>query len=164
MNRARTIMFHAALCWPEQMDFSLWPLALQHSMQLYNETPNPTSGMAPIEIWRKTKSSYSTLINAQPWGCPVYVLDPTLQDGRKIPKWNPRSRMGQYVGDSPMHASKVGLIRNLRTQNISPQYHVVYDSFFETVSGDSITDDTVWDELVIFNKFRSNYDEKECVP
>jgi hypothetical protein len=164
MNRARTIMFHAALCWPEQMDFSLWPLALQHSMQLYNETPNPKTGMAPIEIWTKTKSSYSTLINAQPWGCPVYVLDPALQDGRKIPKWNPRSRMGQYVGDSPMHASTVGLIRNLKTQNISPQYHVVYDSFFETVHGDSITDDTVWDELVIFNRFRSNYDETECVP
>jgi hypothetical protein len=52
----------------------------------------------------------------------VYVLQPRLQDGGKVPKWEPRSRQGQYMGSSPLHASTVGLIRNLRTNHISPQF------------------------------------------
>ena len=62
------------------------------------------------------------------------VLDPKLQDGKKLPKWSPRTRRGQYLVKSPIHASSVGLIRNLITGCISPQFHVIYDSKFQTVS------------------------------
>ena len=143
---------------------ALWPLAIQHAVHLHNELPNPSSGLAPNEVWSASKSSYSALKNAQPWGCPVYVLQPKLQNGQKIPKWEPRSRQGQYVGDSPLHASTVGLVRNLKTNNISPQYHVVYDSYFETVHSDSLTPPEVWDELLIFNRYQANFDENEYVP
>jgi hypothetical protein len=37
------------------------------------------------------------------------------------------------MGSSPLHASTVGLICNLRTNHISPQFHVVYDNLFETM-------------------------------
>ena len=50
-----------------------------------------------------------------------------------IPKWDPRARMGIYVGRSPSHASNVGLILNPRTGHVSPQFHVVYDDNFTTV-------------------------------
>ena len=131
VQKARKMMFHSALCWPESTDLKLWPLALKHAVALYNEIPNPETRLAPVEIWTNCKSTYSALKQAHPWGCPAYVLQPKLQDGAKIPKWQPRSRQGVYMGFSPIHASSVGLIKNPRTGNISPQYNVVYDDFLK---------------------------------
>lgn len=65
---------------------------------------------------------------------PAYVLDKSIQDGKKIPRWKPRSDRRIYVGVSPNHASTVGLCLNLTTGAISPQYHVVYDDQFATVT------------------------------
>jgi hypothetical protein len=67
------------------------------------------------------------------WGCPVYVLDPKLQDGKKLPKWNPHSHHGQFWGISSEHLSTIGWILNLHTEHVSPQYHVMYDDLFSTV-------------------------------
>ena len=50
-----------------------------------------------------------------------------------MPKWDPRARMGIYVGRSPSHASTVGLILNPRTGHVSPQFHIVYNDNFTTV-------------------------------
>ena len=63
----------------------------------------------------------------------MYVLDPKLQDGHKIPKWNQRARRSQYLGVSPNYSSTVGLILNLRTGAITTQYHVLYDDLYSTV-------------------------------
>ena len=161
---ARTMMIHSALRWPEVSDRELWPLALSHAVHLYNHTPRQDKKMSPEELWSRTKSSHSILINAQPWGCPTYILDPSLQDGKKIPKWKPRSRQAQYMGVSPLHASSVSLVRNLRTGNISPQFHVVHDSWFETVTASEGEQPSVWEELVTFQTFRSEYDDDAYVP
>ena len=68
------------------------------------------------------------------------------------------------MGKSPLQASTVGLIRNLRTHNISPQFHVVYEDAFETVhSGDDVTPDS-WPDLLILTRFKSDYDESNFVP
>ena len=123
-----------------------------------------SSGLCPLEIWTETKSSYSGLNHAHPWGCPAYVLDPRRQDGNKIPKWQPQSRQAQYLGASPLHASTVGLVRNLRTGNISPQFHVVYDDFFETVHSPEDDPPLVWQELIAFHSQKSEYDDEDYVP
>ena len=68
------------------------------------------------------------------WGCPTYVLDSTLQDGKKLPKWDPRIRREQYMGRSLNHARSISLIRNLDTWFILPQFHVIYDHQLQTVS------------------------------
>ena len=164
INRARTMMFHSAICWPEHTELSLWPFAIQHAVYLYNNTPDSETKKAPIELWTQAKSSYSALRLAQTWGCPAYVLDPRLQDGQKIPKWQPRSKQGQYLGVSPYHASTVGLVRNLRTNNISPQFHVIYDTYFETVHSDHKIPSEIWDKLQIENRFHANYDEPQYLP
>ena len=91
------------------------------------------------------------------------MLQPRLQDGGKVPKWEPRSRRGQYIGVSPLHASTVGLIRNLRTNKVSPQFHVVYDDLFETVHS-SDTPPDIRPNLIIFNRFKSDYDAYDFVP
>jgi hypothetical protein len=69
------------------------------------------------------------------FGCPCYVLNPKLVKGQKIPKWDPRSRQGKFVGYSKEHATNAGLILNLTTGYMLPQYHVLYDDSFELVPG-----------------------------
>ena len=112
-------------------------------------------------MWTKYKQSKSYLLNSHTWGCTVYVLDPSLQDGQKIPKWNLRSRVGQYVGYSPSHASTVALVRNIRTVRISPQFHVIFDDNFETVRTEEGIEPLVWEELLTTNSFRSNIEDND---
>ncbi len=63
------------------------------------------------------------------------MLDPKVQDGNKIPKWNPRAHIGQSLGFSKLHSLSVGLIRNLRTNYVSAQFHVIHDQAYSTVYG-----------------------------
>jgi hypothetical protein len=84
-QQARIFMFHAAIRWPEHYNKSLWPLAMSCAVHLHNNAPRRQDGLCPIEIWSRSKSDYSQLHSAHPWGYPVYVLDPRLQDGFKIP-------------------------------------------------------------------------------
>jgi len=88
------------------------------------------------EIWSLSKSDHHNLQTIHPWGCPAYVLDPKLREGGKIPKWAPRSHCGQYMGHSTIHTSSVGLVRHLQTAHISPQFHMVYNDYFETIHSD----------------------------
>ena len=67
------------------------------------------------------------------FGCPTYVLDNALQSGQGAPKWRQRSRLGVYFGPSPNHARSVALVLNPRTSHVSPQFHVKFNDFFETV-------------------------------
>ena len=68
------------------------------------------------------------------------------------------------MGASPLHASTVGLIRNLHTHRISPQFHCVYDNGFHTVHSAEGEPPTEWPEMFIFNRFRSDYDDTDFVP
>ena len=47
--------------------------------------PREKSGLLPLELFYSTKSDHEEIHTAKVWGCPVYVLDPTLQDGKNIP-------------------------------------------------------------------------------
>jgi hypothetical protein len=81
------MLLHAVLHWPDQADLSLWPFALEYAMYLWNNMPNNESILAPLELFASSKfDSYNHLHHAHVWGCPVYVLDPKLQDGKKLPK------------------------------------------------------------------------------
>jgi transposase InsO family protein len=119
--KAQAMMIYASLMWPDAKDETLWPMAVSHAVYLYNHNPNEVTGIAPIEIFSQTTNDGQALRNAHPWGCPAYLLDPRLTlAGAKIPKWQPRSRCGQYVGVSPVHAENISLIRNLSTGYIFP--------------------------------------------
>ena len=86
-----------------------------------------------MELITKQKEDHLDLLRSHVWGCPAYVLEPKLQNGQKLPKWNRRSRLGQFMGYSDEHSSLVANIRHLNTGYVSPQYHVVYDDLFQTV-------------------------------
>ena len=164
VRNARTMMIHAALRWPGYSEKDLWPMALSHATYLFNNTPNIATGVSPISVFTRTTPSIHTLRNVHTWGCPVYVLAPKLKDGQKIPKWEPRSRRGQYVGNSPLHASTVGLVRNLQTGTITPQFHLVFDDYFETVHSHADQEPEVWGELLHLNRFQAELDEDDNVP
>ena len=156
---ARAMLLHSALYWPDSIQENLWPFALDHAVYLWNNLPNADTGLTPTEIFTQTRLDASKhLARMHVWGCPAYVLHPTLQDGKKIPKWRPRARRGQFLGYSKNHSSTVGLIQNLRTGNISPQYHVVYDDHYYTVTSvhnmtinDLTSESPFWTELVRLN-------------
>ena len=132
----------------------------EYATYLYNNTPNAESGIAPIEVFSRTPSYGQALKHMHTWGCPVYVLEPKLTDaGGKIPKWKPRSRRGQYLGKSPVHAETVALVRNLRTGYLSPQYHVVYDDAFKTVYASDDKPPPEWEDMCIFQRFQAEFDE-----
>ena len=96
VRMARTMMLHAAIHSPEDVDVSdLWPMAMDYAVWLYNRIPQQDTGYAPIELW--TRSTFvpiaDVLSNCKVWGCPGYVLEPKLRSGGiKIPKWAARSR------------------------------------------------------------------------
>ena len=142
MAMARTFIIHVGLRWSEWGTDStkLWPFAVRHAVWLYNRLPNRVAGMTPLEMLTNVKSTHEDLRRAHVWGCPVYVLDPKLQDKNKIPKFNRRSRRGQFMGFSAEHSSLVALVRNLETGHVSPQYHVVFDDHFHTVFGGVTSD------------------------
>ena len=106
---------------------------MENSVWLWNKLPKIDSGYSPEEIFTSTHRTHEDLKRTHVWGCPVYVLDPRMQDGKKIPKWEPRAKRGQFLGFSKRHSSTVGLIRNLKTGSVSPQYHVVYDDLYQTI-------------------------------
>ena len=158
---ARTMMVHAAIHWPSNGadNLRLWPFAMKQAEWLYNRLPNRKSGLTPLELFTKEKADHRDLLRAHVWGCPVYVLDPTLQDGKKIPKWNKRSRLGQFLGFSDEHSSLVGRVRHLNTNFVSPQYHVVYDDKFETIHNGTTISDTGAESIFtdLFENSRDHY-------
>lgn len=161
---ARTMMVHAAIHWPEDGadDICLWAFAVQHAAWLYNRLPNKSLGWrTPLEALTKTKSDHRELLRTHVWGCPVFVLDPQLQDGHKIPKFNRRARMGQFLGFSDEHSSLVARVRNLSTNYVSPQYHVVFDDYFTTIYNEAMLEDTAVDQIFdnLFDTCRDYYGE-----
>jgi hypothetical protein len=132
-NMSCTMMLHAAVRWPDMADSSLWPLAMEYATYIYIHTPKTESGVAPIDIFTRITVPRQRLKDLHVWGCPTYVLDPKLQDRKKIPRLKPRSRRGVFLGFGDKYASSVPLVLNPTTSHISPQFHVVFDDYFSTV-------------------------------
>jgi hypothetical protein len=68
------------------------------------------------------------------------------------------------MGISPNHASSVHLVRNLQTGSITPQFHLVFDDFFETVFSEGEQEPDVWPELVVFQSFANDFDDDDYRP
>ena len=88
----------------------------------------------------------------QTFGCPVYVLDNKLQHNAPFHKWKERSRVGIYLGQSPVHGKNVALVLNRQTGLVSPQFHVKFDPSFHSVMQDQF--DSKWQERAGFTKIK----------
>ena len=108
------------------------------------------------------KSDHKDLMRTHVWGCPCCVLDPKLQNNKKLPKWNRCARLGQFVGFSRQYSSTMALVRNLHTGCISPQYQVVFDDKFKTVfSGGKSEEEMDKTCQKLFDGERETYIEEE---
>ena len=87
---ARTMTIHDALRWNDASEKSLCTMSMTHAVHLHNHTPHIFSGMPPDEVWTRSKYSHSDLHNDHPWGFSTYVLEPIMQDGKKLSNWMTR--------------------------------------------------------------------------
>ena len=142
MAIARTMMLHSAIHWPDMADATLWPMAVSHAVFLWNHLPGLDTGLSPSDLFTKSRWPQQRFHDLHVWGCPVYVLNKTISDGKKIPKWQPRSTRMKYMGLSPKHASSVPLVLNPTTGSLTAQFHAVFDDWFATVgaSADQLPD------------------------
>jgi hypothetical protein len=159
-NMARAMLLHSAAHWKGGVDASIWPMAVSYAAYIYNNTPN-AQNLCPADLYTGSMIPRHRLRDLHTWGCPVYVLDPTLQQGKKLPRWEPRSKRGVFVGLSTIHSSEVPMVLNLSTGSITTQYHVVFDDRFSTV--ESIADDdtppTYWEDLCLENSIHVPTDQ-----
>ena len=128
---------------------NIWPFAIDYAVYMHNHLPISNMRISPTEHFTSTVfPNYNHLTRAHTFGYPVYVLNPRLQDSKKVPKWSMRSRRGIYLGVSKHHSSIVNLVLNPETGVISPQYHCVFDDTFSTVWSDGQFDPIIWDYLI----------------
>ena len=112
-RRATTLLLHAQRRWPDAINTHLWPYAIRCANETRNTCPTKTSALSPLNRFCQSdrKPSYR---HQHHFGCPVYVLNKEIQDGKKARKWIDRTRIGINLGPSPRHASSVALILNLK--------------------------------------------------
>ena len=84
---ARAMLLHLRVHWPDEFDSSLWPFALSYAVWIYNRLPHSDrANMSAEDVFSSTYGGSTQLRRTRVFGCPTHVLDPKLQDGKKIPK------------------------------------------------------------------------------
>ncbi|GAX26628.1 hypothetical protein FisN_UnNu100, partial [Fistulifera solaris] len=166
ISLARTTMLHAKLRWPKAISSDLWPQAIDYVVQNFNYGPGENNS-SPADMIFRTTTDRKVFADMHVWGSPAYILNPQLQDGHKIPKFEPRSRRGVFLGLSKRHASNVPVVLNLETNRISAQFHVVVDDWFATVSNVVNEDDSVdpetWADIFASSRFQVFFDEDDPI-
>jgi hypothetical protein len=92
------MILHASMHWKDGIDASLWSQAVTYSTHVNNTTPK--DGVCPEDIFLGSAFPRHRLMDIHVWGCPVYALDPKTQQGQKLPRWAPRSKIGMFLGIS----------------------------------------------------------------
>ncbi len=148
-------------------DCSLWPMAVDYAIWLFKHISNATSSVAPNELIPFLP--LMTFQHSHVWGCPTYILDPTLSDGQKIPKWQPHSCCAIFVGLAPCHTHTLPLILTCMTLANLPKYHIIFDDWFSTVSSslpvnataDDSTSPSWWHNLFLHISFYYTFDDSD---
>ena len=136
---SRSMLIHMDRRWKMPGIVNLWPYALRCANEAINEAPNlkDPKGRSPLQLFAGTEVNTNPK-HWMPFGCPVYPLDESLQqaDKRIHHKWQYRSRVGIYLGHSPLHSHNVALVLDRTTGLVSPQLDVAFDPGFHTVLHD----------------------------
>jgi len=133
VQQAQTLLLHAMSKWPDTITEDFWPFALRYMVMFHNSTIRRDKTLSPFELFTGQQPTWS-LSNFRVFGSPAYILHKRLQDGDHFGKWQARSWRGVYVGPSAQHASNVPLIYNPSTTHVTPQFHVVHDEGFTSLT------------------------------
>jgi hypothetical protein len=165
MAIARTMMLHSAIHWPDVADACLWPMAVQHAVFLHNHMPHPQTGISPHDIFTRSRWEQRKFHDLHVWGCPVYCLEKAMHDGKKLPRWQPRSHRTMNMGLSSKHASTVPLVLNLDSGYINSQFNIVFDDWFATVAASltSLPDlnSPAWSKMFGDSTFQFRFDDDD---
>lgn len=99
---------------------TLWLFAMNYAISGHNQVPSCGNGWSYEELWPRLKNPVSSLLRAHVFGCPANVVDPALQDGHKIFKWDNCAQQGTFVGFSMEYSTSVPLVLNPVTGQIMP--------------------------------------------
>ena len=131
---ARTILLYAKRIWYAAISTKIGPCIIKSSADQFNQSKIGKYGKIRKEIFTGV-TKWLLPDNLHTWGFPVYVLEVPLQGGMvATPKWDYRSRVGVYLGHSPLHVISVALVLNYCTGHVSPQYYVVFDDEYTTIN------------------------------
>ena len=90
--------------------------------------------------------------NCHEWGYITYLLEPNVCNPEvKIPNWDTRIQIGVNMGFIEIHSTQLGIVLNLFTGSISPQYHIVFDDVFYTAVSIIAADPEVCKSMVILS-------------
>ena len=87
-----------------------------------------------MDLWTRTTYPLCHLHSLHVWGSPTYFLHKNLSNGKSIGRWHPPSQPCANLGLSKQHATKVPLVLNPVTSNITPQQNVCFDDYFTTIA------------------------------
>ena len=137
--------------WTEYISTILWPFALKAAQDPLNQLNAKLQGTTPDMRYSWVAAMTLRLRDFHTFLFPCYIIGSRIQTNPKgVPKWDPRARLGIYLGQSPDHAANVALVLNPKTGLLSPQFHVLFDDDFTTVP--HLRKGTVppnWNKLVI---------------
>jgi hypothetical protein len=137
---------HAPLAINDSGGFLAIRHSVRHAVTFHNASIRKGKTQCPHELFTGEPPPTS-LPDFRGFGSPVYVLRKELQDHGKLSKWSSRAWQGVYIGSSSCHSGSVPLIYNPTSTHISPQFHVTYDEFFQTVTPSTKPLDVILDQL-----------------
>jgi hypothetical protein len=103
----RAMILHASMHLKEGIDSTLWPIAVNSALHIYNNTLK--NGVSSADNFNGSTVPRHRLLKIHIWGCLIYILDPIVQHGKKLLRWQPLSRHGINMGLSLQHASDVSV-------------------------------------------------------
>ena len=72
----------------QEADENLWPFAVDYAIFIWNNFSTNSTKLCPLELFSGALfPNHNHLQRTHIFGCPVFILDPKLQDAKKIPKW-----------------------------------------------------------------------------
>jgi hypothetical protein len=116
--------------------------AFNNSPSIQNEHRHTT-----LNVFSKTRVKMNKKY-FHPFGSLVYVLTSALQTSSPFHKWKERSKIGIYLGLSPLHGKNVSLVFDQTMGLVSPQFHVLYDQQLDSVKQEALV--SAWQDRASF--------------
>jgi hypothetical protein len=96
---------------------------MQNACHIVNDDPTlkgPHKDWTPSEIFSGINIAAEAR-HHHTFGCPVFVTAAQIQDGKSLPAWISRAKVGINLGISPTHERSVALVLSLKTGLVSPK-------------------------------------------
>jgi hypothetical protein len=116
--------------WPAVILEDTWPCAIHHAINFQNASDQKTTTTSPYEAFTGQTPPWA-IHDFRVFGSPTYVLQKDLQDSTFMALQIMACCIHWQL---TCHASAIPLIYNPAINQTSPQFHILYDEYFHTVT------------------------------